>query len=735
MSRRAYLNCLIALIFFNLAIFPARADVENKIIVTFKPGIVGLPKGLTAAAAGKVSFKANSISNLTAKHRVYRIEQLYAKILEIKPEWKHLADIYVLVLPPEEAADKVAAEYRRDANVKNAAPVGIVRAFATTPNDPRLGEQYSLTKISAPQAWDRTTGLSSNLIAVIDTGVDYTHEDLVGKVATADGYNFVGGMTEENTDTRPDASGPIRMHGTEVSGVIAAATNNGKGIAGVDWQATILPVKVLPGSIAGGTMDDILQGIAWAMAKGAKIINMSFGQYSSDPNLEQLCQQAYDQGIVLVAAAGNDNISNPSYPAYYPTVLAVGATDQSDHRSIWTGVSLVSGKIQASNYGSWVDVCAPGTAILTTANGSYETPSGTSFAAPIVAGIASLIKAANPSFTNRQIMDQITREADTIVTDEPIGKRANAFFAMSVVANISSPSSDAYISGDVGIYGSATGWGFSQYVLTALQGTTLIATLENSSVSAEGRLGTWHTTGLNGAYTIKLAVTTTNFQTREAQVNVHIDNVTPEATIYYPPDGAALAGKVTIIGTAEDQNLDNYILEYGQGAVPSVYQTIKQGYSSISFNSLGSWETSGLNGLYMIRLTALDKAGNQKRNSILVTLSNSGIVSAKEVLAQANLPLTYILNNPFDRSRAASVSFRYSLSGNFDVKIYLFDLLGNLVWQNMYLPGENGAKAGDNSPSWDGRDQNGQLVANGLYIYQIVVEQRPLARGKLIVLN
>jgi hypothetical protein len=483
-------------------------------------------------------------------------------------------------------------------------------------------------------------------------------------------------------------------------------------------------------------MDNILRGIAWARAKGANVINMSFGQYIPDTNLETACRQAYNDGIVEVASAGNNATSDPAYPAAYTTVLAVGAIDSSGQRSIWGPDPF--GNPQASNYGSWVDVCAAGTNVETTNSGTsgYRLQNGTSFSSPLVAGLASLVKSVYPTLTSQQVMNLITREADTITTDQPIGKRINAFQTVAgVTAQITSPSNEGYVHGLISISGSASGWSFQNYIVTLLQSGTFVATLENSAVSIEGGvLATWQTTGLNGTYTLKLTVFNIVGSTREAQINVTVDNVTPEATIYSPPSGTSITGKVTITGTAEDQNLDSYILEYGAGASPTTYQQIYQAWSPVSYNTLGSWETSGLNGNYTLRLRVFDKAGNIGSDSVLLSLTNAAPTN-KEVLPQTGLPLAYVLPNPLDFSQVSETSFRYVLSANFDVKIYIFDLGGNLLWRREYLSGSDGAKAGLNAPPWDGRNMTGQKMANGVYIYQIVVDQKPLARGKIIVIN
>ncbi len=705
-------------------------------MIKFKPGVLETPRGMRIAAVRAAAVRAASIRALNAKYGVVRVKQLYKQVLEARPEWTHLADNFVLYVPEDQDILKAIEDYKKDPNVISVSRVSRVRAFDTNPNDTYFANQYGLTNIKAPQAWDRTTGESSVLIAVLDTGINYNHEDFQGRVDVAKGWDFVN-----NDDNPLDDYG----HGTSVSGVIGATTNNAKGVAGVDWRAQLVPIKVLNHE-GYGDMDDILEGIERAISEGVDVINMSFGQYNSGGNkyveenpqgLKDKCLEAYQAGIVLVAAAGNDNLDWNTYPAYYSTVLAVAAVDQNDARSIWN-LGL------ASNYGTWIDLSAPGTSIWSThMNGGYTgSNNGTSLACPFVAGLAGLIKAVNPGLTNQQIMNKIKDTADDIDSLNPgfEGKlgtgRINAYLALrGVVARISSPENNTYITGKANIYGDASGWDFSSYVLEALQGGALVTTIETSSISVEsgGLLGTWETSSYDGQHTIRLKVFSVGLSSEESTVTVFVDNITPEVSITSPTDGATVERQISIVGTAEDQYLDHYILEYGEGEAPLSFETIHIGYVSVTAGALGIWETAGLEGIYTIRLTAYDKVDVSASESIKVNIRSEA--PTREAEPQSGLPLTYALPNPFNRQSTSEVTFNYTLEGNFDTKIYLFDLSGNLIWQSSYLAGGNGGKSGENNPSWKGRDLFGGNVSNGIYIYQIVADSKVIARGKIIVLN
>lgn len=754
LTRNPFIRFFSIIALFSIIICSSAAFGDyapGKIMIKFKPGVLETPRGMRIAAVKTAAVKAASVRALNAKHGVVRIKQLYKEALEARPKWTHLSDKFVLYVPEDKDILEVIKDYEKDPNVIAVSRVGRVRAFVTNPDDTHFvnNNQYGLINIKAPYAWDRTTGSGSVVIAVLDTGINYNHEDFVGRVDTANDKDFVNGDNNSMDDNG---------HGTAVSGVIGAATNNGKGVAGVDWQAQILPIKVLD-SEGYGDMDDIVDGIVHAISNGADVINMSFGQYNRGNDkyveehtldlveLKDRCQDAYQAEIVLVVAAGNGNVDWITYPAYYPTVISVAAVGKNDVRSYWGGIDRDTGLPQASNYADWIDVSAPGTAIWSTRlNGGYDgldpLGNGTSLACPFVAGLAGLVKAANPSFNNQQIMDEIITSADNVDGLNPgyVGKlgsgRINAFVAVAgIKAQISSPENNDYVNGRVNIYGTATGWDFSNYVLEALQGGSFVETIEASSISVEsgGILGTWETASVNGEHTLRLRVISTSIITEEAQINIIVDNITPEANIAFPANGQTVEGQVSISGTAKDQYLDRYLLEYGEGDSPSSFERIKESYISVDGGVLGTWETAGLEGIHTLRLMVYDKVGHSAAQSIRLDIRSTP--PTKEVVPQPGLPLTYALPNPFDRGVTTEVTLNYTLEGNFNTKIYLFDLSGNLIWQKSFLSGENGGKSEANNPAWDGRNLFGENVLNGVYVYQIVADQRVIARSKIIVLN
>ena len=219
-----------------------------------------------------------------------------------------LANIYKLTLDANADVLSAVKEYRKLPQVIYAEPDYIAHACAT-PNDPSFGEQWGLAKIQASAAWDTTTGDSSVIIGILDTGIDTLHPDLMGNIWNH-GWNFVDG----NNNVDDDAG-----HGTHCAGTIGAATDNTIGVAGVCWKCKLLPVKVLNNN-GSGTYSNIAMGITYAADSGAKVINMSLGGYAYSSLWQDALTNAYTTAV-LVAAAGNDAKSDSFYPAAFPMVL------------------------------------------------------------------------------------------------------------------------------------------------------------------------------------------------------------------------------------------------------------------------------------------------------------------------------------------------------------------------------------------------------------------------------
>jgi thermitase len=306
------------------------------------------------------------------------------------------------------------------------APVAVV---AATVNDALVSQQWGWYRIKADRAYDTGYHGAGVVVALLDTGVDMGHPDLAANIIG--GWNFV-----DNNDNITDVDG----HGTMVAGIVAALANNGIGIAGVAPNVSIMPLKVLSGN---ETRVELNSAIRYAVDNGAKVIGMSFGNYTALPQAaETAVDYAYRRGCVLVAGVGNDNSTEPFYPAAYDQVIAVSAIDQTNHRASF------------SNYGSYVDFCAPGVSVLTTTKGGiYSNANGTSFAAPFVTGVVALMLSKSPSLSPGEVVANLRIQAEDLgvigwdqfygwglvdayvaVSDAPIPEFSSVIFFVAVIS-------------------------------------------------------------------------------------------------------------------------------------------------------------------------------------------------------------------------------------------------------------------------------------------------------------
>jgi thermitase len=305
---------------------------------------------------------------------------------------KHWTGIAVSVLEvPEESSEAIMESLKRTGLFEYVERDQYAHTAAEVPNDPGFVSQWHLAKIQSSQAWSVTTGSPSVVVAVIDTGVHGTHPDLASNLVP--GWNFV----KSNSDT----SDPLG-HGTAVAGVIGAASNNGIGVAGVSWHSRMMPLVVVDENDLAA-YSNIAEAIQYAADRGVRVINISVGGNAQSSTLQSAVDYAWNRGVLILASAMNNGASNPYYPAACNHVMAVSATDSNDHLASF------------SNYGNWIAISAPGAGILTTAaGGGYAYWFGTSFSSPIVAGVAALSLAVNPTLTNAELVAILEKSADAI---------------------------------------------------------------------------------------------------------------------------------------------------------------------------------------------------------------------------------------------------------------------------------------------------------------------------------
>jgi len=284
-----------------------------------------------------------------------------------------------------ERLQSVRRELERSSIVRAVTAEYLAGLTGVQPNDVHWPRQTGLHLAGFPEAWEATRGSAETVVAVIDTGVSSTHPDLAGAVLA--GRDFFNGDDDPADD---------HGHGTAVAGVVAARSNNAVGIAGVCWLCKVLPVKVLSADGLGPT-SAIAAGILWATDRGADVINLSLGTPQPTPALTGAVAYAAARGVLVVAAAGNDGVASPFYPAAEPGALAIAAIDERNTPYSW------------SNYGPWVQLAAPGCLPTTLSGGDYGVECGTSIAAPVVSGLAALALAARPTLTAAQLADVLRR--------------------------------------------------------------------------------------------------------------------------------------------------------------------------------------------------------------------------------------------------------------------------------------------------------------------------------------
>ncbi|MEV0896166.1 S8 family serine peptidase [Actinoplanes sp. NPDC049802] len=516
---------------------------------------------------------------------------------------------------PGARAAAVTAALKVDPHVSYVQVDPLVKKLDVTPNDPyyTAGRQPELKQLRVPTAWDTTTGADVK-VAVLDTGVTAVG-DLAGKVLP--GYDF----SNQDGNASDDEG-----HGTVVASLIAATPNNSAGMAGVCAQCRILPVKVL-NSKGSGSHTQIAQGIIYAVKQGAKIINMSLGGYRSSAVLKDAVAWASGQGVLVVAAAGNDGKDIKSYPAAYPDVLAVGGTNTRNAGNPGERASF-------SNQGSWVDVSAPAITAGMRPNGGYCWDSrescwvtvrdsagvvvkdyyeirGTSFSSPLVAGVAALVKSKNPNYSGWSLLQAITSSARKNGAWNKYGM-VDAAAALTRGTDITpptgtgtGPAQNAKVHGNAAItpLGLKDNW-------SGIRAVTLYAD------------GEWHswdytapfapvlkTAGRNGAITVQLRVhdKAGNVTWLPART-VIADNVLPTLSITKAPASKAkVKGTVKVYAKAADKSGISKVQLLVNGKVVATDTTA--GYK-LTFKVASQKKTM------KVRVRAYDKAGNVRYTTI-----------------------------------------------------------------------------------------------------------------------
>jgi subtilisin family serine protease len=680
------LSVIIILLTANaFALYPGRFETTTMpkaggLIIKLRPAS---KLQLKKDAGGVTSTGLAELDKLNSRYQLASIHPLLKYDMGPTATRNDLGNI--LVLSSTEAIDweSASADYAALPEVEYAEPDYLVE-FYGTPNDSLYQYQWNLHNTGQEHYHVRgvdgvkndiqvlVTGLagadiaadtvfqnppdktSAVIVAIIDTGADILHPDLADNIWTnpgeiagngldddnngyiddIHGWDFTGGDFDSLGDNDPsDSDG----HGTHCAGIVAAVIGNDKGIAGIAQNCRIMPLKIIPWPLTSR----IAAALIYAADNGADVANMSFGYNFRTHLMEEALQYARQKGVILCAAAGNDFTEQLNYPAGYESVIAVGATNDSDMIAPF------------STYGDHLDISAPGHSILSLrASGTdmygidypqepkvhivdsfYYIASGTSMACPHVVGVAAYLRAVSPGLTPDKAQEIIEQTADDIIDPYGVGwnlpgfdkysgfGRINLFRALEaapkVAAIMESPAPFDIVSGTIDIIGTANGDDFSGYSLFYGSGDFPQDWIEigngSSPVTSE-LLGSWNTTGLSGLYTIKLVVGAYNITFH----SVWIINSTA-AQIITPVNNDTVANAIAIIGNAYGPNYSYSILEYGAGLTPLEWDTLALLTTPIFEDQMAGWIVEDLPpDLYTIRLLVHSTGGLVDSSSIVV---------------------------------------------------------------------------------------------------------------------
>lgn len=654
MMRRiaAFLLCVLMLAAVIPATLVARNTKDEDDIINTPDKEVSVSREiLVTYSKGSSNSKKNKIAKDEGLEYSADIPELNTKIIKLPPG-KSLADVKGLAKKYTEVVS-VEENYIAYTNA------------VISPNDPKYisNMKNGYKSVHIEEMWGAVNSVST-VVAVLDTGVYAAHQDFSGRVLT--GYDFV--------NNRPGAADD-NGHGTRVAGFIAAEGNNGYGIAGVNWDVRILPVKVLS-SNGTGTAANIAKGIIYAADQGADIINMSFGTVADSSVIRSAIEYAIDKGCILVAATGNSGVGTVEYPARYDNVIGVGAYTSS------------TGRASYSNFGSGLDIITFGSGITLTKAGSTGSAAGTSFAAPLVSGVLSLMKSVDPTLDNDSALDLVRQSAidyGTAGWDAETGYGYLDFFEIyntAVSLADQAPAADTAapvitLQGDL-----AVELPFGSIYLEP--GYTAIDNIDGDITDRVKTVGTINT-GVAGSYILSYSVTdaagNTGYASRTVTVLAaeELPSVTPE------PELPAQEPDISIVGSS------TIVLHQGsdyreQGALAA---------DAVDGDLSASVKISGI--------VDVDKPGTYK---ITYSVTNSsGLAATAERRVQILAPTekreraSYQFSDKLNKKKAGTVtkySFSASKDGEMDlmltlsggvVNVTIRDASGNLVSSDQYASG------------------------------------------------
>ena len=536
------------------------ADLASPIVSEVTPGEL-LIRLTPDAAADLERLQANApISVLHVQHKVESLHPVFSYIARpsLNPNLKRT---YLLRFAPDAPLEALRAVYEQSRLIE-AVEYNYLRptlADPVIPNDPMYPEQWNLPLMKLPQAWSIEKGDRNVVIAIIDSGIDYRHDDLAPKAWINPGEVPENGLDDDGNGYIDDVYGwdftdapnlqaegdylegdnePIdeKGHGTHVAGIAGAMPDNGIGVAGVAWECPLMAIRA--GLSLGGSSrmqdDDSAAAIVYAVDNGASVINMSWGSERRSFVIQDAIDYAYARGAVLVAAAGNSQKPTAIFPAAYRKVIAVASTEQNQQR------------FYQSNFGASVDIGAPGNVILSTQiDNRYRLLTGTSMASPHVAGVAALILAKRPALTHEEVRHILMRTADPVYQEDSdaldekfvgagtVNAERALFASGALQARILAPETNSGGAASITVVGTAGGYKFHAWQLS--YGASTVPTeftpfTQSSSAQKIGEtLAIWDTTTVpEGIYTVRLTTTATDGQQVHDQVVLSVDRTPPQ---------------------------------------------------------------------------------------------------------------------------------------------------------------------------------------------------------------
>ena len=499
----------------------------------------------------------SAISTLLTKHNV----ESQSRVFPISIRSSNLQRTYLLRFSINAVLSKLKTSFE-ESNLIEEVTYNYLRptlADIIVPDDPQYPEQWSLPLIKLPETWAIEKGNKDVIIAIIDSGIDYRHEDLKEKIWVNPGEIPENGLDDDGNGYIDDIHGwdftdapnvqavgdfmdgdnkPIDEtgHGTHVAGIAGAMPDNGIGIAGVAWNCPLMAVRAGLSFGEGSRMqdDDSAAAIVYATDNGANIINMSWGSSQHSFVIQDAINYAHAHGVVLIGAAGNSKESDSFFPAAYKRVISVASTNQHRHR------------FHRSNFGASVDIGAPGNAILSTQiNNNYRILTGTSMAAPHVAGVAALMLSKRPTLTHEEVRQILINTSDDIQqkdSEEPdpnlVGagtvNAERALLSTGVMqARIHLPQTNSGGSNSITFIGTAGGYKFDHWQLLYGSSTVPTTFIPFTEVVATPRvaehLATWDTSNIpEDVYTVRLVVVGRDGTQTHDQVVVTVDRSPPD---------------------------------------------------------------------------------------------------------------------------------------------------------------------------------------------------------------